>query len=150
MTEDWNHFLRRLCNRLRLVSKSIGASAPYGVYDADEGIWCKDCAPDEAWCLNSSGFFNEDHQCFCDGCGKILDHFFTDWGLQEEIEYSLKDTGPIPAGEAFSLLNCIDTGNPLLTGICGDYEYMPELRPAIRHIAKRLKMRAPKEMKVAA
>lgn len=141
--ETWSAFLDRLCRRLRQMAGTVATSALYGSENVDLGVWCEECAPDDAWNLNGGGGTNEDSQCFCEKCGLILDHCLTDWGTRNEVQRMADEVGPLHPEEAFTLLNCIDTGFPKLTGNCGDWECMPELKPAIRSIAKRLGMRPP-------
>ena len=147
MSEKWDKFLGRLCERLRKLASTVESSDPYGTDDANEGPWCEDCGPESAWNLNNGWTMNWDGQEFCDKCGKILDHFFTDYGVENEVIDAADDEGPINPEEAYTLLNCIDSGVPKLTGKCGDWESSPELKPHIRAIAKRLRMRAPREEK---
>ena len=83
---------------------------------------------------------NEDSQRYCEKCGRILEHFFTDWGAREELGYSADEKARVPIGpkEAFTLLNVIDADVPRRTERWKDFDYQSEYRPLLRKIAKRL------------
>lgn len=133
----WERSVDRLCERLREIAKGVESSEPYGV-EGCHSLWCEKCAPKKAHNLSAGWAINQDVQEFCQKCGKILDHFFTDYGVECELGYSVEDTRPIAPDEAFTLLNCIDTGFPKLTCPCGDFVNRPDLKPMLRKIMKRL------------
>lgn len=134
MAKAWDIRVDRLCERLRELSQAVESSCPFGTEAADQGEWCEACAPEDANILTEA----DDSQRFCQACGKILDHLFTDWGVMEEIAAAAETSGPLTPAEALTLLNIIDSGVPRLTCKCGDFEYMPELKPQLKKIEARL------------
>lgn len=134
----WERRVDRLCDQLRKLTEPVKVLNPYGVDDASLGPWCEDCAPAEAWNLNRGGYAHEDAQMYCDKCGVILDHLFTEYGVEQELSYSAEEDSPIEEAEAFTILNCIDTGYPKLTCRCGVWEHSPELKPLLRKIMRRI------------
>lgn len=86
---------------------------------------------------------NEDGQRYCEKCGIVLEHRFTDWGEEEEIGYSADPDmldKPISPDEAFTLISVIESGCPLLSERWPDYDYHSDLRPSLLLIAKRLEL----------
>lgn len=131
---DWDSYIERLCDRLRDIACAVESSQSFDTKVLDQGVWCGACVPTDALQLNE----HEDSQKFCQKCAKILEQFFTDWGVQEEIEVAADQYGSVHPLEALILLNWIDSGFPPFTCRCGDFEYFPELKPDLQKIMKRL------------
>jgi hypothetical protein len=140
MSKEWNEEIDDFCDHLHAIAETVKSSDPYGTDDVDDGIFCDECAPKNAYNLNTGGAYDSDSQEFCQKCGMILDHFFTDYGAMDELGYSADENGPIDNQEAFTLLNVIDSGVPKLSCVFDSEPDSPNDEPAkalIRRIINR-------------
>ena len=105
----------------------------------NEGVYCSKCAqelfPDS---IDGGWTCEEDEPLFCNKCNVPLDYSLTDFGLADEL-YDIEENGITSDHDAYRMHVIMNAGgHPLLTERCGDWEYMPELKPRIQKIYEAL------------
>ena len=142
----WAKYLDAVCDGLAARCKGVDTSPVYwSDHDGDSEDYCAEHKP-ENW---EGGTNNDesDYQKRCCKCGMILECCFTDHGVTEEIGYATDNDvmgDPIHAEEAYTLLQIIQCGVPRLTERCGDFVNRADMKPNVRRIAKRLKIKGGK------
>lgn len=143
----WAKYLDAVCAGLAARCKGVDTSPAYWFeYDCDD--YCAEHKP-EIW---EGGTSNDesDYQKRCCKCGMILECCLTDHGVTEEIGCAIDDDvmdSPIWPEEAYTLLQIIQCGVPRFTERCGEHVYCGDRKPAVRRIAKRLKIPARKAVR---
>jgi hypothetical protein len=135
----WHRFIDKMVEGLRQRCDGLKTSPLYWMASDESDVRCYGCAGKRR--CGGTNSDEEDGQRFCSKCGKVLEHSFTDEGIDEEIASSTEEDmldRPISGVEAYTLLAIIDCGWPRLTERCGDWTYRPDLKPALRIIAERL------------
>jgi|GEM_PF-5754016 len=151
MTEaQWTEYVGATVKALRAIANQQKVSWVYLTQDADDGALCMECSAsafsESGWFANDPANEQFDSQQHCEECGKILDHFFTDWGAAAELDHFYQEgfdepenTGDIfTADNALTLCNLIDTGNPMTTCRLGEFVHLEKFRPFIHKIGKML------------
>lgn len=132
----WSSYLDLVVDRLRPLAAKANASDAYYLNSKQEMRCVRHAGKTSYPCGQSE----EDFQRFCEKCGRILDHCWSDHGVAEEIGLSgdCKVGVPVDPNEAFTLLRIIDCGVPRLTERCGQFVYNSDMKPAVEKIARRL------------
>jgi hypothetical protein len=156
MTEaQWTEYVGATVKALRAIADKQKVSWAYLTDDVDDGCICMECSAtafsQSGWFANDPTNIQFDSQEYCEECGKILDHFFTDFGAEAEFLHFYEEgfDEPINAGDIFTadnaltLCNLIDVGNPMTTCRLGEFVHLEKFRPFIHKIGKLLGVKEP-------
>lgn len=140
----WSGYLDGFIERLREIAEPVKSSRPYWMPLKQQ--WrCEKHAGKTGEPVHGSNF---DCQEFCEKCGMMLDHFFTDWGKRTELCASAESDTSIGPEEALNILNVIDADLPRFTERWKDFAHGDAGdRALVRKIVKRLRITPRKVLK---